>query len=81
MYIRRINVAFNNVVDENKKESKQLNLFSNVFIKEEQEERKVQEAILDIQNKYGKNAILKGVNFEKEATGRERNSLVGGHKE
>ena len=34
-----------------------------------------------IKNKYGKNAILKGLNFEEGATGRERNRQVGGHKE
>ena len=36
--------------------------------------------MLKIKNKYGKNAILKGVNFEEGATGRERNRQVGGHK-
>jgi DNA polymerase V len=79
LYIRRITVAFNNVHNEEEKEIKQLDLFSSSDTKKEKEERKVQRAILDIQKKYGKNAILKGVNLEKEATGRERNKQVGGH--
>lgn len=79
LYIRRITVAFNNVVNEDIEEVKQLDLFSNNDINKEKEERKVQKAILDIQKKYGKNAILKGFNYEKGATGRERNKMVGGH--
>ena len=43
-------------------------------------ERRRQEAILAIKKKYGKNAILKGLNFEEGATQRERNKQVGGHK-
>ena len=38
-----------------------------------------QKVILDIKNKYGKNAILKGMNLEKGATARERNQEIGGH--
>ena len=41
---------------------------------------KQQEAILAIKNKFGKNAILKGMNFEDGATTRERNQQIGGHK-
>ena len=47
---------------------------------EEQEERKLQHALLDIKNKYGKNAILKGMNLKEGATTIERNSQIGGHK-
>ena len=36
--------------------------------------------MLGIRAKYGKNAILKGMNFEEAATGRERNAQIGGHK-
>ena len=43
-------------------------------------ERKVQEALLGIKEKYGKNAILKGLNFEEGATAKERNQQIGGHK-
>lgn len=55
---------------------------------EEQKERKkklekekaLQEATLQIQKKFGKNAILKGLSFEEGATGRDRNRQIGGHK-
>ena len=45
-----------------------------------QRERKRQEAVLQIRKKYGKNAILKGMNLEEGATARERNGQIGGHK-
>ena len=41
---------------------------------------KVQSAVLDIKQKYGKNAILKAMNLEQAATTRERNRQIGGHK-
>ena len=40
----------------------------------------MQEALLGIKEKYGKNAILKGLNFEEGATAKERNQQIGGHK-
>ena len=40
----------------------------------------MQQAVLSIQKKYGKNAILKGMNLEEGATARDRNSRIGGHK-
>ena len=49
-------------------------------IKEEQDEKKIQKTLLDIKRKYGKNAILKGMNFEEGATAKDRNEEVGGHK-
>lgn len=45
-----------------------------------QRERRMQEALLSIKRKYGKNAILKGMNYEEGATTRERNGMTGGHK-
>ncbi|MCR5097516.1 MAG: Y-family DNA polymerase [Lachnospiraceae bacterium] len=51
--------------------------------KEEQadeRERAIQDAVLKIKNRYGKNAILKGTSYTEGATGRERNSQIGGHK-
>ena len=52
--------------------------------KEEQEaldkERRIQEARLAIKQRFGKNAILKGLNFEEGATAKERNRQIGGHK-
>ncbi|MBO7489284.1 MAG: DNA methylase [Bacteroidales bacterium] len=43
-------------------------------------ERKMQEAVIGIKRKFGKNAILKGLNFEDGATAKERNRQIGGHK-
>ena len=45
-----------------------------------EKDRKLQEAELAIKDKFGKNAILKGMNFKAEATTRERNMQIGGHK-
>ena len=47
---------------------------------DEEKDRRLQEAVLDIQQKYGKNAILKGMNLEEGAMTAERNGQVGGHK-
>ena len=63
----------------------QLDLFTDYEQKEKDEkslvkERKLQEALLAIRGKYGKNAVLKGINLEEGATGRERNRQIGGHK-
>ena len=43
-------------------------------------EKKMQHAMLDIKKKFGKNAILKGMNLEEGATAKDRNSQIGGHK-
>ena len=48
--------------------------------KKEQLEKSLQKAILNIKDKYGKNAILKGMNFITGGTTIERNSQIGGHK-
>lgn len=45
-----------------------------------QREKRRQQAVLEIRKKYGKNAILKGMNLEEGATARERNRQIGGHK-
>ena len=45
-----------------------------------QKEKKLQHAMLEIKKKYGKNAILKGTNFEEGATSVDRNQRIGGHK-
>lgn len=73
--IHRINLAFNNVVDEM---YQQYDLFTDPG--ELEREHKVQKAVLDIKEKFGKNAILKGMNLEEKATGMERNRQIGGHK-
>lgn len=43
-------------------------------------EKQMQTAIIDIKKRYGKNAILKGMNLEEGATAKDRNSQIGGHK-
>ena len=48
--------------------------------KELEKEKKLQQAILAIQKKHGKNALLKGMNLEEGATTRDRNGQIGGHK-
>ena len=44
-------------------------------------ERRAQRAMLAIKKKFGKNAILKGMNLKEGATARERNHQIGGHRE
>lgn len=72
--IRQISVSFGNVKDEL---YEQFDLF--VDIEEVEREKRVQLALVDIRKKYGKNAILKGMNLLDKATARKRNTLVGGH--
>ena len=43
-------------------------------------ERRMQETIINIKKKFGKNALLRGLNFEEGSTARERNRQIGGHK-
>lgn len=92
LLVRKINISVNNLIDESmvvgKQRYKQLDLFKDNFKninakeirEEEEEEKKVQLAMLKIKNKYGKNAILKGMNLEEGATAKDRNEQVGGHK-
>ena len=72
--IRRIGISFNHLTAP---EYVNMDLFSEV-VRDEKEQKKNQ-AILAIKKKYGKNAILKGMNFQEKATTRERNKLIGGH--
>lgn len=72
--IRRIGVGLNNVVSE---EFASIDLFSDQD--ELDKEKRVQEAIIDIKNKYGKNSILKANDLAPKATTRKRNKLIGGH--
>lgn len=97
LLIRRINIAANRVAGEEEVQDiqrdnnfKQLNIFTDCQaereIKEEEEarlerERKVQETLLEIKKKYGKNAVIKGMNLEEGATTIDRNKQIGGHKE
>ena len=73
--IHRFTVTFNNVIDE---VYQQYDLFTS--LKDVEREHKIQKVMLDIKDKYGKNAILKGMNLQEGATTRERNRQIGGHK-
>lgn len=93
LFVRRINLTANHVVDENTVEKEdsfeQLSLFTDYDAeqkkKDEEEatlvrEKKIQHAVLNIKKKYGKNAIVKGMNLKEGATTIERNKQIGGHK-
>ena len=89
LLVRRINITVNNVLNENMVKTsdyEQINLFVdyaevNEKRKKEEAEKEIQKAMIDIKSKYGKNAILKGMNLQKEGTTIERNRQIGGHKE
>lgn len=93
LLVRRINLTANHVVSEDTVQKQanfeQLDLFTDYSaeqMKKEQEEaelareKRIQEAMLKIKKKYGKNAILKGMNLEEGATALDRNRMIGGHK-
>ena len=73
--VRRITMSANNVVDE---AYMQYDLFTDPS--ELLREKKMQKAMLSIQKKFGKNAILKGTNLEEGATTIDRNKQIGGHR-
>lgn len=79
LLVRRMYVVANHTVDESKTQGIQLGLFD-APAEDDGRERRRQEAIIAIKKKYGRNAILKGMNFEEGATAIERNGQVGGHK-
>ena len=94
LLIRRLSISANKLLDEAEAArqcpAEQLDLFTDYAAREEQEqateaaharERKLQEAMLGIKKRYGKNAILKGMDLEEGATARERNQTIGGHHE
>ena len=93
LLVRRINITANHLEEETKaKEAasfEQLDLFTDydALTKEREEEnaklekeRKLQEAMLSVKKRYGKNAMLKGMNLLDGATTMERNRQIGGHK-
>ena len=77
--VRHVGVTAAHVVREGDAALRQLELFDE-RTEDEGRERKRQEAILEIRRKFGKNAILKGMDFEEGATTMERNRQIGGHK-
>ena len=78
LLVRRMYVVANHIVDESSADEVQLDLFQEE--PDLERERSRQEAILEIRRKFGKNAILKGMNFEEGATAKDRNKQIGGHK-
>ena len=83
LLIRRIYITANHVKYYfEKKPLHQLSIFADYQKKKSEDERSTrrEQAILDIKSRYGKNAILRGLNFEKGATQIDRNNQVGGHK-
>lgn len=91
LLIRRINLTANRVVPEDTASQAtvpyQLSLFESYDeeqLKREdaelEKERKIQETLIGIKNKFGKNAILKGLNLQEGATAKDRNEQIGGHK-
>ena len=92
LLVRRINIAVNRLTPEDEVPAEdgpeQLSLFTDPGAEEREKQKKAdlarersrQEAILKIRDRYGKNAILRGMDFEEGATARERNRQIGGHK-
>ena len=74
--IRRVGLTCNDVMPE--QDGLQLNLFEDAA--KQVRGKALQEAMLDIRARFGKNAILRGMNYAPAATGRERNKQIGGHK-
>ena len=94
LLIRRINLTACKVVDESEAKAcshagEQLNFFTDydeIARKEAEEnaalakEKTMQKTILELKKKYGKNIILRGMNLEENATAKDRNAQIGGHK-
>jgi DNA polymerase V len=96
LLIRRLNLTTNHVKDEvilnanpTTENYEQLDLFTDYEALDKQKkaekarlekERRMQEAQLKIKQRFGKNAILRGLNFEEGATAKDRNKQIGGHK-
>jgi DNA polymerase V len=94
LLIRRLNITANHVIPEEialKQDNapQQLDLFTDYEAMEKQKqaekaktdkERRMQEVQLRIKQRFGKNAILRGLNFDEGATAKDRNNQIGGHK-
>lgn len=89
--VRRINIAACRLLDEKRAREQapyeQIDIFSVMDRDDEKQkdlererEKKIQSTMIDIKKRYGKNAILRGMNLEEGATAKERNSQIGGHK-
>lgn len=93
LLIRRINITAARVIHESNiqryETAEQIDLFTDYKVLEEQRakeravldrENRLQKTVLKIKKKYGKNTILKGMNYQEGATAKERNKQIGGHK-
>lgn len=93
LLVRRLNVTVNHLVPESSvsraQEYEQLDLFTDYAVQEREraeaqaerdKERGLQEAMLAIKRKYGKNAIVRGADLQEGATAMARNAQIGGHK-
>lgn len=89
LLVRRVNVVANRVISEKAAQSEnsfeQLDLFTDYSQREKEEEKDIQEknmqqAILKMKKKYGKNAVLRGINLQEGATTVSWNNQIGGHK-
>lgn len=75
LFVRRINICANKIIEES---AVQNELFDDPLVDEK--ERRLQQTVLQIQKKFGKNSMLKGHNLEEGGTTIERNMQIGGHK-
>ena len=89
LYVRRVTLTACDIVNEDDYRNiltyEQMNMFIDYELlakqrQKEREEKALQKAVLNIKARYGKNAILKGMNFEKSGTTIERNGQIGGHR-
>lgn len=93
LLVRRVNVTANHVIPESdaapSNSYEQMDLFTDYTVRQQQREeeekalereKRIQQTMLSIKRKFGKNAILKGMNLEEGATTVERNKQIGGHK-
>lgn len=74
--IRRISIGANHIEETS---FRQLHLFSDMEQKEK--EQHLQDAVLAIKQRFGKNAVVRGMSLYEKATARKRNTLIGGHNE
>ncbi len=72
--IRRVNIGLNNLQDDS---MTTISLFTD--IEADEKEHKLQQAIVGLRTRYGKNTILKGISYTENTTARDRNKMVGGH--
>ncbi len=86
LYVRRVSIAATRILSEQQLKDigafDQLDLFKQESNEDNnlEKEKKLQNAVLNIKKKYGKNSILKGMNLEEDATTLDRNKQIGGHK-